>query len=679
MAISSPISTLIDGLVSEASQAPRLLSDLAKIEKYIAESYKTRSLIELIQNADDAGATEFVAERIEGGLVVANNGREFTIADVESLCRSGASNKLRGGTTIGYRGIGFKSVVNIAACVWVFSGDQSFVFDRNRTRAVLGSDEDVPLIRIPHLVEIDDTTGAAIASWRERYQTVFFFAALDTRLLQEEVEAFDSGCLLFLYHLERVTLCSGGQDRAFVRSSHVVKTRHFVVVSDASSETAWEVLSGDADGAPRVALKMDQDRIVPAPLEQATIHSFIPTTEYTGASVKFNGDFTTDPSRKTVDLDAVSSTEYLSSCAALCDAVRAAVEGIVERPGLFGTLTDRSTGGGRFRPMFWKTISSILTKAEMALPGGSRGSLVSVRLRPEWLNQADYEALSAGRWPHISKDVLVTNQDLGLFLDAIGARSLTLEDALACIADVHLSIRGLAELFARCVAQFRYDCDGERLRWLRRIPLFPTGAGLLAVDSIADLSDINSEFVRQVSEAVEASDLKFFLKRLGIHVPPPPVPDMVSEPSIGSARRSDRNSPAIAKWRSAERNALEYIKAMDSVLSVSDVSQANLGHDLEVTMKDGRRKMVEVKSVTSFSAPFRLTSNEYATASNAGADYVVAIVVNGDEFDVTLVSDPVSVLDFERRCEQWSWQCSDYVSSGKDPEQVFSAGRTTAN
>src|ERR1017187_10974577 len=90
------ISVLIDGLVSEAAQAPRLFSDLAKLERYIAESYKTRALIELLQNADDAGATEFVAQCVGDGLVVANNGRVFTIADVEALCRSGASNKQRG-------------------------------------------------------------------------------------------------------------------------------------------------------------------------------------------------------------------------------------------------------------------------------------------------------------------------------------------------------------------------------------------------------------------------------------------------------------------------------------------------------------------------------------------------------------------------------------------------------
>jgi hypothetical protein len=645
------------------------------MEKYIAESYKTRALIELLQNADDAGATEFVAQSVDDGLVIANDGRAFTIADVEALCRSGASNKHRGGTTIGYRGIGFKSVVNLAQRVSVFSGEHRFLFDREKTRSVLGFDLDVPLIRIPHLVEADDVTERALSAWRSQYRTVFFFESLDVRLLHEEAAAFDGGCLLFLNHLERVTLRVGGGDRAFVRSSHVSNSRHFILLADASAKTAWEVLSGKGDRIARVALKMEEDRIVAAAVEEATIHSFTPTTEYAGAPVKLNGDFTTDPSRKAVDLDSTSAGEFLCSCAVLCEAACAAVERQIDRPGLFGALTTQSAGDGRFRPLFWKTMSSILAEVEIALPGGFRGPMTSVRLRPEWLNHADYEIVCAGRCPHINRDLLVAYPELELFLVAVGAPRLALEDALGCAGDTNLSIRGRAELFGRCVVQYRYDCDGDRLRSLRQAPLFPTANGVLTAECLSGTSDLDPDFLGCVSEVVEASDLAFVLKRLGLQAPIAPAPVVVSQPTDPAVKTPFRNVPAIAKWRSAERNALEYIKAMDAVLGVTDVSQANLGHDLEVTMKSGRRKLVEVKSVTSFAEPFRLTSNEYATASSSGSDYVLAIVVNSEHFDIIFIADPVSALSFERRCERWSWQCSDYASVTSNAEQVFSARR----
>src|ERR1019366_6594095 len=97
-------------LLDEAQKSPALLSDLAGLESYIAESYNARSFVELLQNADDAGANRVDIQRAGELLLVANDGREFTQQDFENLCRSAASSKLRG-PSIGFRGIGFKSVV----------------------------------------------------------------------------------------------------------------------------------------------------------------------------------------------------------------------------------------------------------------------------------------------------------------------------------------------------------------------------------------------------------------------------------------------------------------------------------------------------------------------------------------------------------------------------------------
>jgi hypothetical protein len=80
-------------LLEEARHSPSLFADLAGLERYIAESYDTRSFIELLQNADDAGASRFVIQRSDDQLVVANDGRCFTRSDLESLCRSAASSK----------------------------------------------------------------------------------------------------------------------------------------------------------------------------------------------------------------------------------------------------------------------------------------------------------------------------------------------------------------------------------------------------------------------------------------------------------------------------------------------------------------------------------------------------------------------------------------------------------
>ena len=64
-------------------------------EQYVAESYDARAFVELLQNADDAGASCFTVLRAGRFLFAANNGHCFTESDFESLCRSAASARPR--------------------------------------------------------------------------------------------------------------------------------------------------------------------------------------------------------------------------------------------------------------------------------------------------------------------------------------------------------------------------------------------------------------------------------------------------------------------------------------------------------------------------------------------------------------------------------------------------------
>lgn len=88
-------------------------------------------LSELLQNADDAGATEASVD-IEGGcFVFSHNGEDFTDEHFASLCRFGYSNK-RALHTIGFRGIGFKSTFSLGDSVELNTPTLSVAFDRRR-------------------------------------------------------------------------------------------------------------------------------------------------------------------------------------------------------------------------------------------------------------------------------------------------------------------------------------------------------------------------------------------------------------------------------------------------------------------------------------------------------------------------------------------------------------------
>jgi hypothetical protein len=88
-------------------------------------------LSELLQNADDAHATEASVEILDGCFLFSHNGEDFTEEHFASLCRFGYSNK-RALHTIGFRGIGFKSTFSLGERVELYTPTLSIGFDQKR-------------------------------------------------------------------------------------------------------------------------------------------------------------------------------------------------------------------------------------------------------------------------------------------------------------------------------------------------------------------------------------------------------------------------------------------------------------------------------------------------------------------------------------------------------------------
>src|SRR5690242_17116453 len=86
---------------------------------------------ELLQNADDAGATEARVSIEDDTFRFEHNGEDFSEEHLTSLCRFGYSNK-RALHTIGFRGIGFKSTFSIGNTVHLRTPTLSIAFERSR-------------------------------------------------------------------------------------------------------------------------------------------------------------------------------------------------------------------------------------------------------------------------------------------------------------------------------------------------------------------------------------------------------------------------------------------------------------------------------------------------------------------------------------------------------------------
>lgn len=289
-------------LIEEAKASPNLLSDLAGLENYISESYHNRAFIELLQNADDANATKFKIIKENGFLYVANNGRIFSQKDFESLCRSASSNKVRG-ETIGYRGIGFKSVVGFSKEVHVLSGDLEISFSKEKTKLEIPNAVRVPLIRIPH--SLDDAVKEIIEPIKhmlnaEGYRSIFVFTGLTAKSIESEFNSFEYNSLLFLKNVIETEIYLSGLVKTKITKTHVSDSESKINFQTNTSSNNWLISRAFETS---IALPISEDKITKLLPEESLVHAFLPTEDLNGLGVLINGDFNTDPSRRYLIFD----------------------------------------------------------------------------------------------------------------------------------------------------------------------------------------------------------------------------------------------------------------------------------------------------------------------------------------------------------------------------------------
>lgn len=88
-------------------------------------SDRTHFIYEIIQNAEDAGATYIKFHLFKDRLSIIHNGRPFNEKDVNGVCGIADGTKADG-TRIGHFGIGFKAVYGYTATPEIYSGDFCF-------------------------------------------------------------------------------------------------------------------------------------------------------------------------------------------------------------------------------------------------------------------------------------------------------------------------------------------------------------------------------------------------------------------------------------------------------------------------------------------------------------------------------------------------------------------------
>ena len=347
------------------ASAQRLREDVGQ-ESQIAQDYRGRLIYELLQNADDAmssnqSATSAIAFVLDGNdLWVANSGRPLDGDDIRGLCGISASSKKSSGlgrASIGHKGMGFKSVLEITDSPEVYSTTISFRFgpsdalkavEKLVREGIIDKVSRAPVTRFPWPIEREPKQWKDL---RARGMNTAFRFPLPAKMTAQQRDAIVSALqnlpvtsLMFLKHLGRVEVSIQTSDIS--RTSAWTVQRYFIgdsgthQVSEFSNPGTYRVVltpdNGDVEtfllayesqiqiGAHRGGLdEVSWDGVSltelsiaarmrngdPAALNPAwrKFHVFLPTGEPSPYDLLISGAFNSNLSRQEIRVEAEKS------------------------------------------------------------------------------------------------------------------------------------------------------------------------------------------------------------------------------------------------------------------------------------------------------------------------------------------------------------------------------------
>jgi hypothetical protein len=323
-------------------------------------SDRTHFIFELIQNAEDAGATELSFALHPDRLEVRHDGRPFTEADVRGLCGVAQSSKPGDLTQIGRFGIGFKSVYAYTRNPRVSSGAERFRIESFVRPFALGPGD-------PATGPGDPAPG-----------TLFVFPFdLDTVPAPDAVaeiaaalNRLEPATLLFLRHLGRLRVSGTGVTEAVLaRTSEpgpAGSLRISVSKNPDLSKATWLVWSrplagqrGPRDSALAVEIAFpagpgQTPRI--SPLDRSPLNVFFPTEKETFLGFVVQGPYRTTPARDNVPEHDQANQDFVGQTAALLTEVLPGLRdaGLLTVAALTALPLDpaRFRPGSMFRPLF---------------------------------------------------------------------------------------------------------------------------------------------------------------------------------------------------------------------------------------------------------------------------------------------------------------------------------------
>ncbi len=272
-------------------------------------------IYELLQNAEDQGATEAHFELFTDHLVFHHNGNAFTRSDVENITGIGNSDKPREANKIGRFGIGFKSVFAITDRPQIYTvlEEEPFAFaieDLVVPVAIPGNREQSHQYNTQFTFPfIRGQVGSLYIKIQERlttlgFETMLFLQNLASISWQTET---DHGVYLCAVNGSRRELCGESSENGQLRqrsANYLVFTRN---ANLGNIDRKLDV---------RVAFRLNEKGKIIAEPDQKLIVYF-PTEQVTGLNFRLHGPFLLTDNRANIKIDNDMNNELMQECAIL--------------------------------------------------------------------------------------------------------------------------------------------------------------------------------------------------------------------------------------------------------------------------------------------------------------------------------------------------------------------------
>ena len=270
-------------------------------------------IYELLQNANDYPHNkEHVSVKFiltENYLFFMHSGACFNLRNIVGISSINQGEKKRNTETIGYKGIGFKTVFVNNEYVYLHSGDWSLRFDKEYSEEKFFGECPWALMPIPtSQEELDNEVRNEISNNNMRVQFALKHKSDARKNIEQLDKVFcDNQILLFIPNVYKVEVITDGCTRHIVEkdaSKWVVKDYKYPVPKDLKEWVEDNINSGDKipekfkdiDNV-RISFAVGREGNALVPVENARVYNYLPTELRLGFSFLFNADFVPNGSR----------------------------------------------------------------------------------------------------------------------------------------------------------------------------------------------------------------------------------------------------------------------------------------------------------------------------------------------------------------------------------------------